>query len=64
MSSLLNDVFQSLDFKSHFCFEAATGNIKFEPTPAAAANVIVTFKDSGSIENTLKLDILLWITIN
>tara|TARA_B100001093_G_scaffold444716_1_gene447925 strand:+ start:3471 stop:4973 length:1503 start_codon:yes stop_codon:yes gene_type:complete len=56
LNKSLNDVFQSLDFKSHFCFEAATGNIKFEPTPAAAANVIVTFKDSGSIENTLKLD--------
>lgn len=56
LNKSLNDVFQSLDFKSHFCFEAATGNIKFEPTPDAAANVIVTFKDSGSIENTLKLD--------
>ena len=56
LNKSLNEVFQSLDFKSHFCFEAATGNIKFEPTPDAAANVIVTFKDSGSIENTLKLD--------
>ena len=56
LNSSLNTIFQSLDFKSHFCFEAATGNIKFEPTPDAAANVIVTFKDSGSIENTLKLN--------
>jgi|TARA_R110002167_G_scaffold366170_1_gene593481 hypothetical protein len=56
LNASLNNIFQSLDFKSHFCFEAATGNIKFEPTPDAAANVIVTFKDSGSIENTLKLD--------
>jgi hypothetical protein len=56
LNASLNNIFQSLDFKSHFCFEAATGNVKFEPTPDAAANVIVTFKDSGKIENTLKLN--------
>jgi len=56
LNDSLNSVFQDMRFKSHFCWEAATGNIKFEPTPDAAANVIITFKDSGSIANELKLN--------
>ena len=56
LNKALGSVFKSIEFKSHFCFEAATGNIKFKPTPDAAANVIVTFKDSGSISDTLKLN--------
>ena len=56
LNKSLDVVFKSEGFKSHFCFEAATGNIKFKPTPDAAANVIVTFKDSGSISDTLRLD--------
>ena len=49
-------LFLTSDFLKHFCFEAMSGYIKFKPTPDAAANVIVTFKDSGSISDTLRLN--------
>ena len=50
------ELFKDIGFKSHFCWEAATGNIKFQPVPDAAANWIVTFRDSGSIANYMQLD--------
>ena len=52
----LDKIFQSLPFKSHVAFEAATGRSKFAPSPEAVANLVVVFKESGSISDTLKLD--------
>ena len=52
----LNSLFSDSKFKKYFCWEAATGEIKFQPSPAGISNVIVTFKDTGSIANILPLD--------
>ena len=52
----LDNIFKSLPFKSHVAFEAATGRNKFAPSPKAIANLVVVFKDTGSITETLKLD--------
>ena len=52
----LDNIFKSLPFKSHVAFEAATGRNKFSPSPEAIANLVVVFKDTGSITDTLKLD--------
>ena len=52
----LDNIFKSLPFKSHVAFEAATGRSKFAPSPEAVANLVVVFKDTGSITDTLKLD--------
>ena len=52
----LDNIFKSLPFKSHVAFEAATGRSKFAPSPKAVANLVVVFKDTGSITDTLKLD--------
>ena len=52
----LDNIFKSLPFKSHVAFEAATGRSKFAPSPKAIANLVVVFKDTGSITDTLKLD--------
>jgi len=52
----LDNIFKSLPFKSHVAFEAATGRSKFAPSPEAVANLVVVFKDTGSITETLKLD--------
>jgi hypothetical protein len=43
-------------FKSHFCWEAATGHGKFGKNTWPTATLIVTFKGSGGIEKTLVLD--------
>ena len=51
-----DNIFKSLPFKSHVAFEAATGRSKFAPSPKAVANLVVVFKDTGSITETLKLD--------
>ena len=52
----LNSLFSDSKFKKYFCWEAATGEIKFQPSPAGISNVIVTFKETGSLANILDLD--------
>ena len=46
----------SLGFKSHFCWEAATGHTKFGRDTWPTATLIVTFKGTGGIDHYLKLD--------
>ena len=46
----------SIGFKSHFCWEAATGHTKFGQDTWPTATLIVTFKGTGGIEHYLKLD--------
>ena len=46
----------SIGFKSHFCWEAATGHTKFGQDTWPTATLIVTFKGGGGIEHSLKLD--------
>ena len=46
----------SVDFKSHFCWEAATGHTKFGQDTWPTATLIITFKEAGGIESTLVLD--------
>ena len=46
----------SPEFKAHFCWEAATGHTKFGQDTWPTATLIVTFKGSGGISSTLKLD--------
>ena len=46
----------SPEFKSHFCWEAATGHTKFGQDTWPTATLIITFKGSGGIASTLKLD--------
>lgn len=52
----MKKVFDNEVFKSHFCFEAATGQTKFGKNSEGASNVVVTFKDSGTISDILQLD--------
>jgi hypothetical protein len=56
INNKLDDIFTDLKFKSHFCFEAATGNIKFMDSPEGASNMMVVFKDTGKVSDTLTLD--------
>lgn len=46
----------SLEFKSHFCWEAATGHGKFGQDTWPTATLIVTFKEAGGIDHSLVLD--------
>lgn len=51
-----NNVFSSEKFMGHFCFEAATGNVKFKDS-WPSANVVCTFNpDQAKLENVLVLD--------
>lgn len=43
-------------FKSHFCWEAATGHGKFGQDTWPTANIIITFKGTGGIQYTQKLE--------
>ena len=43
-------------FKSHFCWEAATGHGKFGQDAWPTATVIITFKEAGGIKSVLYLD--------
>ena len=56
ITTKLENLFKDDKFKSYFCWEAATGDVKFKPSPDAIANVIVKFKESGSIKDFLVLD--------
>ena len=42
-------------FKSHFCWEAATGHGKFGQDNWPTANIIITFKGTGGVQYTQKL---------
>jgi len=46
----------SIGFKSHFCWEAATGHTKFGQDTWPTATLIVTFKGTGGIDHYLELD--------
>jgi|TARA_B110000977_G_scaffold94603_1_gene125028 hypothetical protein len=48
--------FQDNEFKKYFCWEAATGETKFGKGSEAVSNLLVVFKDSGSIADSLVLD--------
>ena len=52
----LEKTFQDIDFKKHFCWEAATGETKFGKGSEAVSNLLVVFKDTGIIKNSLRLD--------
>ena len=46
----------SAEMKKFFCWEAATGTTKFSTSPDAIADIMATFKDTGTLEDTLVLD--------
>tara|TARA_Y100000758_G_scaffold16581_1_gene11733 strand:+ start:385 stop:1869 length:1485 start_codon:yes stop_codon:yes gene_type:complete len=52
----LNSLFEDDKFKKYFCWEAASGESKFKPSPKGISNVIATFKETGSLANVLELD--------
>jgi len=53
----LDDIFKDDLFKAHFCFEAATGRVKFKDSIEGQANRIVVFKETGSfVKKPLTLD--------
>ena len=57
LTSVLGDMFNnSPDMKKLFCWEAATGSVKFKNSPDAVADVMATFKETGTLVNTLALD--------
>jgi hypothetical protein len=56
LNKQLNQVFATPNFKSHFCWEAATGATKFKPSPDAIANYVAVFNPQGKIHESLKLD--------
>ena len=56
LNTTIDDIFKDILFKAHFCWEAATGEIKFKPMPDAAANELLTFKETGTISNRMTLD--------
>ena len=56
LTAQMQKVFSGIPFKSHFCWEAATGAYKFKPSPEAIATHVVTFDPSGVIEADLVLD--------
>ena len=46
----------SAEMKKFFCWEAATGTTKFSTSPDAIADIMATFKDTGTLQHTLVLD--------
>ena len=56
LTDKLGSLFTDNTFKSYFCWEAATGTVKFKPSPDAVANVIVKFNETGTIKDYLLLD--------
>ena len=52
----LSNLFKNKDFKAHFCWEAATGQVKFGKTHPATANELVVFKETGTLSNRMTLD--------
>lgn len=57
LSNKIQDIFNEDELmKQYFCWEAATGITKFGAKSEGVANVIVTFKETGTITDILKLD--------
>jgi len=56
ITSKMDNLFSDELFKSYFCWEAATGTVKFKPSPDAIANVVVKFNETGTIKDYLNLD--------
>jgi len=56
LNKKLNSLFEDQIFKQYFCWEAATGETKFKPSPNGISNKLVVFNDTGSISSTLILD--------
>ena len=56
LNKKLNSLFEDQIFKQYFCWEAATGETKFKPSPNGISNKLVVFNETGSISNTLILD--------
>lgn len=56
LNKKLDNLFKDETFKQYFCWEAATGETKFEPSPSGISNKLVVFNDTGSISSTLALD--------
>ena len=56
ITSKMANLFSDELFKSYFCWEAATGTVKFKPSPDAVANVVVKFNETGTIKDYLNLD--------
>jgi len=57
LNGQLNKVFQDMTFRQYFCWEAATGTVKFKPSPEGIANELAVFDHKkGNIKNNLKLD--------
>ena len=56
LSKKMDKLFKDKQFKKYFCWEAASGEVKFKPSPKGISNVIVTFKDTGTIYDRLDLD--------
>ena len=57
LNGQLNKVFQDTTFRQYFCWEAATGTVKFKPSPEAISNELTVFDaKNGTIKNSLKLD--------
>ena len=57
LNGQLNKVFQDITFRQYFCWEAATGTVKFEPSDDAVANELTVFEPkNGTIKNSLELD--------
>ena len=58
LTSDLGKIFEDKKLKAHFCWEAASGEIKFggDGTKGAIANELVTFKQTGTLSNRLELD--------
>jgi len=56
LNKKLDNLFKDETFKQYFCWEAATGETKFKPSPNGISNKLVVFNETGSISNTLALD--------
>ena len=54
LNKKLDNLFKDETFKQYFCWEAATGETKFEPSPSGISNKLVVFNDTGSISSTLR----------
>jgi len=56
LNKKLDSLFKDQTFKEYFSWEAATGQIKFKPSPKGISNLLVVFSETGNINNSLLLD--------
>ena len=52
----LENLFKDKAMQAHFCWEAATGQVKFGKNHPAAANELIVFKETGTLANRMTLD--------